>query len=111
MGPVLPPLSSVGATRGYAHEPLAALRRDRAEIEPLRLRGGLNALGLALVVLAVAFLHAPWRGIAILGLGGGLPLGGPAPGPPGQRGHPDSHNGGGPALFLLLFHHIPRPPA
>src|SRR5437899_1536783 len=48
-------------TRRYVHEPLAALRRDRAEIEPLRLRGGLNALGLALVVLAVAFLHAPWR--------------------------------------------------
>src|SRR5207245_11252340 len=58
-------------TRRYVHEPLAALRRDRAEIEPLRLRGGLNALGLALVVLAVAFLHAPWREIAIGAVAGG----------------------------------------
>ena len=57
-------------TRRYVHEPLAALRRDRAEIEPLRLRGGLNALGLALVVLAVAFLHAPWREIAIVAVAG-----------------------------------------
>src|SRR2546422_505041 len=48
-------------TRQYVHESLTALRRDRAEITPLRLRGGLNALGLALVVLAVAFLHARWR--------------------------------------------------
>src|SRR5205809_2897190 len=57
-------------TRRYVHEPLAALRRDRAEIEPLRVRGGLNALGLALVVLAVAFLHAPWREIAIVAVAG-----------------------------------------
>jgi Na+/H+ antiporter NhaD/arsenite permease-like protein len=53
-------------TRAYVHESLAALRRDRAEITPLRVRGGLNALGLALVVLAVAFLHAPWREAAIV---------------------------------------------
>jgi Na+/H+ antiporter NhaD/arsenite permease-like protein len=52
-------------TREYAHEPMAALRRDRAEIQPLRLLGGLNMLGLALIVLAVALLRAPWREVAI----------------------------------------------
>jgi len=45
----------------YAREPLAALRRDRAQIEPLRLRGATNAVGLAGVILAVAFLRAPLR--------------------------------------------------
>jgi Na+/H+ antiporter NhaD/arsenite permease-like protein len=54
--------------RQYAHESLAALQRDRAEIQPLRLRGGLNAVWLGLVVLAVAFLHAPWRELAIVAL-------------------------------------------
>src|SRR5712664_1693543 len=44
-------------TREYAREPLAALRRDRARVAPLRIRGALNALGLAGMVLAVAFLH------------------------------------------------------
>jgi Na+/H+ antiporter NhaD/arsenite permease-like protein len=52
-------------TRQYAHESTAALGHDRAEIQPLRLRGGLNALGLALIVLAVALLRAPWREMAI----------------------------------------------
>jgi Na+/H+ antiporter NhaD/arsenite permease-like protein len=52
-------------TRQYVHEPLAALQRDRAEIGPLRLRGGLNAVGVGLVVLAVAVLHEPWREVAI----------------------------------------------
>ena len=55
-------------TRHYAHEPIAALRRDRSQIEPLRLRGALNVLGLGLVVLAVAFLRAPWREAAIVTL-------------------------------------------
>jgi Na+/H+ antiporter NhaD/arsenite permease-like protein len=53
-------------TRAYTHETLAALRRDRAEVTPLRLRGGLNVLGLAGVVLAVAFLGAPAREVVIL---------------------------------------------
>jgi Na+/H+ antiporter NhaD/arsenite permease-like protein len=52
-------------TRQYARETPAALRRDRTQIEPLRVRGAANVLGLALVVLAVAFLHAPWREIVI----------------------------------------------
>jgi Na+/H+ antiporter NhaD/arsenite permease-like protein len=45
----------------YAREPLSALRRDRAQIEPLRLRGATNSVWLAGVILAVAFLRAPLR--------------------------------------------------
>jgi Na+/H+ antiporter NhaD/arsenite permease-like protein len=52
-------------TRQYAREPLAAIRRDRARIEPLRLRGAVNLLALGLVVVAVAFLREPWREAAI----------------------------------------------
>src|SRR5882762_8783681 len=57
-------------TRQHAQESMAALRRDRAEIQPLRLRGGLNLLGLALIVLAVALLRAPWREIALAAVAG-----------------------------------------
>jgi Na+/H+ antiporter NhaD/arsenite permease-like protein len=52
----------------YSRESLAAIRRDRAQIEPLRIRGALNGLWLVGVVLAVAFLSAPWREAAIVGL-------------------------------------------
>jgi Na+/H+ antiporter NhaD/arsenite permease-like protein len=45
----------------FSREPLAALRRDRARVEPLRVLGGLNGVWLMGVVLAVALLHAPWR--------------------------------------------------
>jgi Na+/H+ antiporter NhaD/arsenite permease-like protein len=55
--------------RMYAREAPAARRRDRTRVEPLRIRGALNALALGLVVLAVAFLGAPWREIAIVALG------------------------------------------
>jgi Na+/H+ antiporter NhaD/arsenite permease-like protein len=57
-------------TRQYVHEPIAALARDRTQLEPLRLRGARNALGLAVVVLAVAFLHAPWREVVIVAAAG-----------------------------------------
>jgi Na+/H+ antiporter NhaD/arsenite permease-like protein len=57
-------------TRAYARETPTALRRDRTQVEPLRVRGALNGLGLGLVVLAVAFLHAPWRELAILAAAG-----------------------------------------
>jgi len=67
---VLLALYFVWDTRRYTREPLAALRRDRAQIEPLRLRGASNIVWLGLVVLAVAFLQAPWRETAIIGLGG-----------------------------------------
>jgi Na+/H+ antiporter NhaD/arsenite permease-like protein len=53
----------------HAREPLAALRRDRTQRQPLRLAGALNGLWLVGVVLAVAFLPAPWREGAIVGLG------------------------------------------
>src|SRR5712692_4720597 len=43
-------------SRQYAREPLAALARDRRDVEPLRLSGTLNIAGLAGVVLAVALL-------------------------------------------------------
>ncbi len=67
---VLLVLYFVWDTRQYAHESTAALRRDRAEIQPLRLRGSLNVLGLALIVLAVALLRAPWREVAIAAVAG-----------------------------------------
>src|SRR5262245_575609 len=54
----------------YARESLEALRRDRVQIEPLRVRGVLNALWLLGVVAAVALLHAPLREIAIVALAG-----------------------------------------
>lgn len=55
-------------TRAYTRESIATLRRDRAQLEPLRVRGAVNALGLGCVVLAVAFLHEPWREVVIVGL-------------------------------------------
>jgi Na+/H+ antiporter NhaD/arsenite permease-like protein len=57
-------------SRAYACETPGALRRDRTELAPLRVRGALNGLGLALVVLAVALLHAPWRELAIVATAG-----------------------------------------
>jgi Na+/H+ antiporter NhaD/arsenite permease-like protein len=50
----------------YAAEPLAAIRRDRARLEPLRVRGSVNCLWLICVVVAVAFLRAPIREILIV---------------------------------------------
>ena len=67
---VLLALYFVWDTRAYTQEPIAARRRDRAQIEPLRLRGSSNIVWLGLVVFAVAFLHAPWREAAIVALGG-----------------------------------------
>jgi Na+/H+ antiporter NhaD/arsenite permease-like protein len=52
----------------FSREPLAAIRRDRTRVEPLRVQGGLNALWLVGIVLGVAFLHAPWRELAIVAL-------------------------------------------
>jgi Na+/H+ antiporter NhaD/arsenite permease-like protein len=53
-------------SRQFARESLAALARDRSRVEPLRMRGAVNAGGLVGVVLAVAFLHAPLREIVIV---------------------------------------------
>jgi len=52
----------------FGREPLAAIRRDRARVEPLRVHGSLNAVWLLGVVLVVAVLHAPWRELAIVAL-------------------------------------------
>jgi Na+/H+ antiporter NhaD/arsenite permease-like protein len=52
----------------HTREPLAALRRDRRRIEPLRLQGGVNGLWLAGVVLVVAFVREPWREVLIVAL-------------------------------------------
>ena len=50
----------------FSREPLSAIRRDRARLEPLRLHGRLNAVWLVGVVLAVALLAAPWREAVIV---------------------------------------------
>jgi Na+/H+ antiporter NhaD/arsenite permease-like protein len=55
-------------TRQYAREPLSAIRRDRAAIQALRVRGLLNVIPLLGIVLAVALLRAPQREIAIVTL-------------------------------------------
>ncbi len=52
----------------YARERPEAIRRDRAQVVPLRVRGGLNALWLVGVVLAVAFLREPAREVVMLAL-------------------------------------------
>ena len=52
----------------YPREPIAAIRRDRTRVRPLRVHGALNGLWLAGVVLAVAFLHEPAREAVIIGL-------------------------------------------
>jgi Na+/H+ antiporter NhaD/arsenite permease-like protein len=52
----------------FAREPLAAIRRDRTQVEPLHVRGVLNVVWLAGVVLAVALLQAPWRELVIVAL-------------------------------------------
>ena len=54
----------------FAREPSAALRRDRARPEPIRIDGAVNAVWLLGVVLAVALLRAPWREIVIVALAG-----------------------------------------
>jgi Na+/H+ antiporter NhaD/arsenite permease-like protein len=50
----------------FTREPLSAIRRDRARLEPLRVDGVLNVAWLAAVVIAVALLRAPWREVVIV---------------------------------------------
>ncbi len=52
----------------YVRERVEAIRRDRARVEPLRVRGVLNMLWLVGVILAVAFLREPVRELAMLAL-------------------------------------------
>ena len=55
-------------TTQYTRESIAAIRRDRTQLQPLRVRGVLNGLWLVGVILAVAFLHEPAREASIIGL-------------------------------------------
>src|SRR5215469_5063332 len=52
----------------YAREPQAARARDRADVEPLRIRGALNVVWLVGVIGAVAWLAAPIREVIIAAL-------------------------------------------
>jgi Na+/H+ antiporter NhaD/arsenite permease-like protein len=54
--------------RALARETQSDLRRDRLEVRPLRMSGKENAVLLAGVLAAVAFLHAPWREVVIVAL-------------------------------------------
>jgi Na+/H+ antiporter NhaD/arsenite permease-like protein len=58
----------VWETRAHAREPIAALRRDRTFVQPLRVFGIENGLYLAGVILCVAFLHEPLREIGMIAL-------------------------------------------
>ena len=55
-------------TRAYARETVADLREDRLAVKPLRLAGGENLLLLLGIVVAAAFLDAPWREAAMVAL-------------------------------------------
>ncbi len=57
-------------SREYAREPLAAIRRDRAQREPLRVRGAANALWLTGLILVATLVREPMREIAIAALAG-----------------------------------------
>jgi len=52
----------------FAREPTAALLRDRRDTQPLTVDGAVNIVWLGGVVLAVAFLPAPLREGAMIGL-------------------------------------------
>src|SRR5262249_26091195 len=55
-------------TRAYAREARAARREDRLAVRPLRVAGKENLVLLCGVVVAAAFLHAPWREAAMVAL-------------------------------------------
>jgi Na+/H+ antiporter NhaD/arsenite permease-like protein len=67
---VLLAVYGVWDARAYARETPVARRRDKTQIEPLRVSGAWNVLGLAAIVLAVAFLRAPWRELAMIAIAG-----------------------------------------
>jgi Na+/H+ antiporter NhaD/arsenite permease-like protein len=55
-------------TTQYVRESIAAIKLDRTLRQPLKVAGGVNGLWLVGVVLAVAFLHEPWRELVIIAL-------------------------------------------
>jgi len=52
--------------RAYAREDAAAIARDEAAVRPIRVAGQRNVALLLAVVASVAFLHAPYRELAML---------------------------------------------
>jgi Na+/H+ antiporter NhaD/arsenite permease-like protein len=54
--------------RAHAREDVRDLKRDFYEVRPLRVAGKANLALLGGVLLAVAFLHAPWREAVIVAL-------------------------------------------
>jgi Na+/H+ antiporter NhaD/arsenite permease-like protein len=54
--------------RAYATETLSDRKHDAADVEPLSLSGKVNLLLLLGVVGSVAWLHAPWREVALVAL-------------------------------------------
>ena len=57
-------------SREYAREPLAAIRRDRAQREPLRVRGAAQRPWLTGLILVATLVREPMREIAIAALAG-----------------------------------------
>jgi len=55
--------------RAHAREAPSAVARDRAEIEPIRVRGTANLVLLLAVVASVASMRAPGRELALVALG------------------------------------------
>jgi Na+/H+ antiporter NhaD/arsenite permease-like protein len=54
--------------KAYARESAEDRREDRLALRPLRVAGGENLLYLLGIVLSTAFLHAPWRELAMVAL-------------------------------------------
>ena len=52
--------------RAYAREDAAAIARDETAVRPIRVAGKRNVALLLAVVASVAFLHAPYRELAML---------------------------------------------
>ena len=64
--------------RAHAREAPSAVARDRAEIEPIRVRGTANLVLLLAVVASVASMRAPGRELALVALGAASLLATPA---------------------------------
>jgi Na+/H+ antiporter NhaD/arsenite permease-like protein len=57
-------------SRAISREDPPSLRADEAYTEPLRIQGKENLVWLAGIVASAAFLHAPWRELAMVTLAG-----------------------------------------
>ena len=96
----------------HAREPLAALRRDRVQQQPLRLAGrGQRALAPRRGGGGRASCARPGARAVIVGAGRALPLADAPRDPPGQRLHELPHGRGRRAVLRHLPHHDPGPRA